>query len=87
MFLLFVGRYSFVKISCIRLFTTNILFLGANLDIADKLGKTAYDYAKVTNKNNVLQLLQYTKEQKLDTKPMANTNGMIFFLISVFCIY
>ena len=47
------------------------------MEVADQLGKTPYDYAKITNKNNTIQLLDFIKEQKSTEKTTPNTNGNI----------
>ncbi|CAG9772669.1 unnamed protein product [Ceutorhynchus assimilis] len=45
-------------------FIEKLCTLGANMNVPDKLGKTAYDYAKMANKNNILLLLDTIKDQE-----------------------
>lgn len=51
--------------------------LGASTDIADDMGRTAFDYAKVLNKNGVLQLLTTRQANKKPNE--CNTDGKTNF--------
>ncbi|KAL1505238.1 hypothetical protein ABEB36_004845 [Hypothenemus hampei] len=45
-------------------FIGKLCTLGASIDVADAFGKTAMDYAKLANKCDVLEILDFIKSQK-----------------------
>ncbi|XP_076259588.1 3'-5' RNA helicase YTHDC2-like isoform X1 [Rhynchophorus ferrugineus] len=65
-------------------FASKLCAMGARLDICDCMGKTAFDYAKDAEKTNILQLLQYFKDQgvtsetpeSVDTKHLMQAYDM-----------
>ncbi|ENN76424.1 hypothetical protein YQE_07085, partial [Dendroctonus ponderosae] len=57
-------------------FVSKLCTLGASTDIADAMGRTAFDYAKDLNKNGVLQLLTTRQADKKTNE--CNTDDLQF---------
>ncbi|XP_050304202.1 3'-5' RNA helicase YTHDC2-like isoform X2 [Anthonomus grandis grandis] len=61
-------------------FISKLFTLGANLDVYDAMGKTAWDYAQLADRRDVLEMLSSFREQKNQEKSTADTDNSQFLL-------